>query len=132
MTAVESREGAYVSQVATRVVELGVELIVVPPPKGRSGAMITEPARAAGAPVLVARAPASREVIVSSSDITDARCGHRARRRPAGAGAGGAQRGPGAQGGQLVALEAADVLAPSRLEQLEGAAPSWEATPRRW
>lgn len=63
--------GDFVQQVAARSVELDAMLIVVPPRGGAIGGSVTELARTASVPVLVARAPTSKDSIVAATDLQD-------------------------------------------------------------
>lgn len=131
VTALESREGDFVTQVAERALELGVELVLLPPPEGQFGAMVTELARAAHVPVLVVRAPTSGEVIVAASDLTDDR--YPVLRAATALGAALQAQVVAVHNvaptsaavmhelSWVLALEAADALSASRLEQLEAA-----------
>ncbi|MBL8919113.1 MAG: universal stress protein [Myxococcaceae bacterium] len=89
VTALETREGDFVVEVAARALELGIELIVVPPQEGHFGASVTELARTARAPVLVARPPGAGEGDALSHELSWA-----------------------------LAMETAEALSAGRLEQL--------------
>lgn len=96
VTALEAREGDFVDQVTERALELGVELIVVPPQDGHFGASVTELARAAHAPVLVVRPPTTSEVTAPSDGVSH-------------------------ELSWMLAMETADALSAGRLEQLSAA-----------
>jgi nucleotide-binding universal stress UspA family protein len=65
------RRGGFVAEVAAHAAEIGADLIVMPPCEGRFGAMVTELAREAHVPVLVARFARSNEVILAATDLED-------------------------------------------------------------
>lgn len=70
-TSLELRVGDFVDETSGHALELGAELVVVPAAEGPIGDLVTSLARAARAPVLVARAPTSGEAIVAASDLND-------------------------------------------------------------
>lgn len=68
---VHVRTGSFVDEVAELARELDVERVIMPPLATPFGATVTALARAAGVPVLVARAPTSHETIVAATDLED-------------------------------------------------------------
>ncbi|MBN1606400.1 MAG: universal stress protein [Polyangiaceae bacterium] len=63
------RIGTFVEQVSATAIELGADMIVVPPRPGRLGTIVTSIVRAAQVPVLVARKSTSEQGIVAATDL---------------------------------------------------------------
>lgn len=69
--AFEIRHGNFIEQAAEHAEALDAEFIVLPPPAEGRGPVVTELARLAHRPVLVARAPTSSDSILAASDMRD-------------------------------------------------------------
>ncbi len=67
------RDGDFDATVARVALEIGADLIVLPPAEGRSGLRVTTLSAKTGAPVLVAREAKSCDVVVAATDLADDR-----------------------------------------------------------